>query len=225
MPRKGQPSPRKGQTLSKEWRDNISKGMTGLRVGPNHPLWRGGGSSKYGAGWKRAKRLARERADGKCEHCHRTPEESGFVLDVHHKIPVRYFNTPSDAHALSNLIVLCRRCHAITEHKVDAELPLFAVANVPHHPLPKHTAPIKACPVCGTQFKSTRTRHTYCSRSCLGKATMANRPKPINSGVNLSCPVCGKEFNVRPYRAQSGKTLTCSPSCRASFNNRIRAQR
>ncbi|WP_442928671.1 HNH endonuclease, partial [Natronomonas sp.] len=42
-------------------------------------------------------------------------------LEVHHIIPVRQFREAddadiSDAHALSNLVTLCKRCHPRADH-------------------------------------------------------------------------------------------------------------
>lgn len=120
---KGRLCPWKGQQLPPQWRDNISQGMTGTRVGANHPGWKGGAYSHYGSGWKRAKRIALERANGQCEKCHTTP--SNQRCDVHHKIPVRCFSDIADAHAQTNLIVLCRLCHHSAEKEAMKALPLW----------------------------------------------------------------------------------------------------
>lgn len=125
----GRPCPWRDKDLPEEWRDNISEGMTGTRVGKNHPLWKGGAEKRYGTGWKRAKRITLRRADGQCESCGKTPEELGRPLDVHHKIPVRYFTVPSDAHSLSNLIALCRPCHVKAERAGYESMPLFQSVN------------------------------------------------------------------------------------------------
>lgn len=117
--RLNQPSPRKGKKLPKEHRDNISKGMTGLRVLENHPLWRGGNGLKYGSGWKRAKRLVRERANHRCEICDISEEKlkHNWQLDIHHIIPFRCFNDHREANKLENLLAVCRKCHNKIDNK------------------------------------------------------------------------------------------------------------
>lgn len=81
---------------------------------------------KYGAGWRRQRRKALERADHQCERCGITDDDHrekyieptrdvGFGLDVHHRVSVRLFkrwDLPlKDANRLSNLEVLCQSCH------------------------------------------------------------------------------------------------------------------
>jgi 5-methylcytosine-specific restriction endonuclease McrA len=125
----GRPSPWKGEHLPESWRDNISRGQVGQKVGANHPMWRGGGSMKYGPGWKRAKRLALRRAGGRCQTCNIDDTDLTEPLHVHHKIPVRCFASPPEAHNNSNLIVLCRTCHSLAERMADETLPLFLPAG------------------------------------------------------------------------------------------------
>lgn len=112
--RVGRPCPWKGQTLPAEWRNNISRAQEGLLAGEKHPRWKGG-PVRYGTGWALARRLARERANGRCQHCNRTVEEIGRPLDIHHKVPVREFPNKRDAHTPENLEALCRRCHVAAE--------------------------------------------------------------------------------------------------------------
>ena len=89
----------------------------------SHPRWTGGTRNNRGVGWRAAKKLAYKLSDGKCKMC-RKP-----ARDVHHKIPVRCFAKPSDAHVQSNLVVLCHRCHPKAEKVFRLTLPLFDLAQ------------------------------------------------------------------------------------------------
>lgn len=103
-----------GTSNSNETRALISEAMTGER----NPNWEGGYYRRYGAGWA----VARERALDRDEVCQRCGEDgTNLELDVHHVIPVRAFHEAedralADAHDLDNLVVLCKRCHALVEH-------------------------------------------------------------------------------------------------------------
>lgn len=97
-----------------EWRSEFL-------VGENNPKWRGGDSDNpYGTGWYCARKLCLKRAMGCCEKC-----KSKKPLQVHHCLPVRYFNKYSDAHDLKNLLVLCARCHGAEHRKLRIALPLL----------------------------------------------------------------------------------------------------
>jgi len=72
---------------------------------------------EFDGGWyslgKAQKAKARER-DG--HHCRKCKEPViGKQAHVHHLIPERCFDTPEEAHALSNLITLCDKCHLTVE--------------------------------------------------------------------------------------------------------------
>lgn len=90
--------------------------------GENSPTWRGGhrywsvgrfGKDKEGLSWKQQRRLAWERDDRTCQHCHKKKNRNP---DVHHIKPWR----ESQSHALDNLICLCQSCHL----KEEANVPL-----------------------------------------------------------------------------------------------------
>lgn len=103
-----------GRTKSRETRERMSEAATGEQ----NPNWKGGYYRRYGDGWA----VARERALKRDDRCQRCGEDgSDLDLDVHHIVPVRAFHEaddqePSDAHDLDNLVVLCKRCHALVEH-------------------------------------------------------------------------------------------------------------
>ena len=67
-----------------------------------NPMWENGRSQiPYARGWTRkVKLIALERANHQCEIC-----QSNKTLDTHH------IDYHKDNHDLSNLQVLCRKCH------------------------------------------------------------------------------------------------------------------
>lgn len=95
-------------------RDCLSNWMSENRRGKNHHNWDNGGG-KYVGKWSRARKKALERDDYQCQNCGTTTEEIGRNPDVHHIVPLRKFDEPQDAHALDNLVSLCRKCHRNVE--------------------------------------------------------------------------------------------------------------
>lgn len=85
----------------------------------NHPNFRGGYDTYYGASWRSQRRKARRR-DKVCQDCGVSPETLGRVLDVHHLIAFREFGVEQhvEANDLCNLISLCKPCHARREWPV-----------------------------------------------------------------------------------------------------------
>lgn len=67
-----------------------------------------------GPGWRSKRQQIQQRAGGKCELC--TRQE---VLDTHHRIPARRFNTFEEANRTENLIGVCKSCHGHIEPTVD----------------------------------------------------------------------------------------------------------
>ena len=115
------------------------------RSGDKNPRWKGGyqhyapgrhGRDKDGLSWKVQRRLAWERDNFTCQHCH---IKGGRNPDVHHIIPW----PTSLSHALDNLISLCRKCHSIEDGKCHevwgGQLVAKDVKKVVH----------SSCPVCG----------------------------------------------------------------------------
>ena len=80
------------------------------------------GATTYNRGWFRARRLALERDNYSCQNCGKGADDLGQEPDVHHQTPVRLFDDAEDAHALENLISLCRSCHAHIEWKTGRQL-------------------------------------------------------------------------------------------------------
>lgn len=81
-------------------------------TGPNSPNWRGGHDPNRGPGWQRIAAEIRERDGYRCRRCGRSQEEEGSRLSVDHVIPWRSFATAEEANERSNLVALCRSCHA-----------------------------------------------------------------------------------------------------------------
>lgn len=99
------------------WNDALN--AAGLPINKAHGVV--DGDLSYGASWPEQRVKALEAENYTCQECgigdetHRA--ENGFGLDVHHRTKVREFEDPSNAHKLSNLVVLCRRCHADVEYR------------------------------------------------------------------------------------------------------------
>ena len=92
--------------------------MSESTAGEANPNWRGGYDGRYGAGWAPARAAVVER-DEVCQHC--GEDGSDRPLHVHHIVPVRAFRAVEDvslsaAHDLSNLVLLCQRCHGKADY-------------------------------------------------------------------------------------------------------------
>ena len=110
-----------------------SHAMSG-RVGEDHPCWRGGitpdRQTLYRTPeWKASVRAVWQRSDASCERCgkdHRRIDRSREKFHVHHVVP---FWTGIQRSDLSNLALLCERCHRFVHstRNLDREfLPSFA---------------------------------------------------------------------------------------------------
>lgn len=103
------------------WRDAIAEAGYEPRPsmndqsGENNYNWKGG-YGNYSRDWDEARKQALERDDYECKICGRSDEDHqedfGKSLDIHHIRPARKFDDQEKAHQLSNLITLCRSCHA-----------------------------------------------------------------------------------------------------------------
>lgn len=57
------------------------------------------------------KRLVLERDEFSCRRCGASKEDLRRNPDVYHRVPVRTFENPDDAHTLDNVVSLCPACH------------------------------------------------------------------------------------------------------------------
>lgn len=90
--------------------------------GKNSPSWRGGLITDRGENWEEVSMFIRQRDHFQCQSC--GEKQNGVMLDVHHKIPYRFFNGDwRKANREENLITLCRSCHAKQESHRWREVP------------------------------------------------------------------------------------------------------
>lgn len=91
------------------------------KTGEKNPMWAGGCDGYYGPNWREQRRRARKRDGHRCLRCPMTEKEHinkfGEGLHVHHVRPFRTFRDEGGnvdyeaAHALDNLVTVCRVCH------------------------------------------------------------------------------------------------------------------
>jgi len=94
-----------------EHRPETLEKMSEVKRGEDNPMWEGGYDSEYGHTWPRMREKALKRDEYGCRVCG-TEED----LHVHHKLPVRTFDDPNDAHYLVNLVTCCVTCHPKLEN-------------------------------------------------------------------------------------------------------------
>lgn len=89
--------------------------------GKDHPRWNGGGYPAvfYRDGWKPIKRMLLEKAQGRCQKCNQVSRK----LDIHHLKPIRHCSSLKEANRLSNLKVVCRKCHLLLEKESRKKYP------------------------------------------------------------------------------------------------------
>lgn len=82
--------------------------------GERSPHWKGGELPYYGPNWRQQRNKARHRDRHACQHCGKHRDQLPEELSVAHIVPFRVFGLANyrRANALSNLITLCRPCHA-----------------------------------------------------------------------------------------------------------------
>ncbi len=86
-------------------------------VGKKSPNWKNAKSWHYLGRWKRQRQLAKQRDQFTCRKCHRSYPAKSNALVVHHIVPYHHFKIPNHAHALNNLLTLCRPCHGQCHRK------------------------------------------------------------------------------------------------------------
>ena len=86
------------------------------RRGANNINYRGGTIKGRGQNWGHQKRQVLKRDNYKCQICGKKIDRKKWDFGVHHIKPYREFNGDYEAaNQLSNLITLCRKCHAKVE--------------------------------------------------------------------------------------------------------------
>ena len=118
-------------------------------------------------------------------------------LIVHHRDWDRTHNDPS------NLITLCRTCHA-KEH--------FDVVD---------TKIVKVCLVCGKNFNPMRTKREsqiLCKRKVCSAKWKAIQKRSVHEQVD--CVICGQ-----PFTQKHSRHVCCSDECTKINNDRSKAER
>ncbi len=98
----------------------------------------------YGPDWQAQRAKTRERDGFRCAECG-AAERGNRQHDVHHRVPFRVFNyipglnrNDREANRLSNLVLLCRRCHHRLEAGVRARTGMDGVAYALGNLAPLH---------------------------------------------------------------------------------------
>lgn len=95
-------------------RQCLYSAMSIARRGAGNPNFNGGVTRQpYGPNWGSQSKKARKRDDYTCQSCgYRWHKKAERFVDVHHIVPNNTFGGDFEkSNALTNLIVLCRRCH------------------------------------------------------------------------------------------------------------------
>lgn len=107
-------------------RECTNKWYSDMLSSPWNPKWRTGDVQRdYGENWLEVRREVLKRDRFECQRCGMTwkehTEKYNKSLDVHHKTPLREFESPKKANTMDNLVTLCKSCHMEVEHKGDTE--------------------------------------------------------------------------------------------------------
>ncbi|MBG7609381.1 MAG: DEAD/DEAH box helicase [Anaerolineae bacterium] len=96
-------------------------------------LWKNN-PAQYGPSWKETTLIARSRDQYCCQAC--GTSEKNLVHHVHHKQPLRAFQSYHQANKLENLITLCPGCHQLAEKVVRIRSGLSGAAYTLSHLAP-----------------------------------------------------------------------------------------
>lgn len=176
--------------------DHLSK-----RIGEKNPAWRPvGEKSSY-----RSLRLSvrKEIMDSGyvCEDC----LQKNDVMEVHHVDKNRHNDDPS------NLVVLCKPCHA-NRHKGERAYNLILKSE--NHSKKQRRAR-KACEYCGKEFLIYNPSLRFCSRKCAGVFNNAHLEK--NRKMSL-CVFCGTEFVTQLAQKRKFCSFGCYTKSRLAAN-------
>lgn len=129
---KGKTSPNKGKKMSEEQKNKLSKAHMGLHhtqktkdkiskafTGAKHPHWLGGKSYElYGVKFnKKLKEIIRKRDHYECQKCYKNQNECKSLSGLEYSLIIHHIDYNKKNNQESNLISLCRNCHAKTNHK------------------------------------------------------------------------------------------------------------
>jgi hypothetical protein len=128
-----------------------------------------------------------------CHHC--GIQGTRKTLDCHHIVPFRLFKNMRDANAKSNLITLCKRCHAKADNAYWAAHPeQFSSKRLPYP-----SCPPRSCEKCGDIMSDPSSATKFC-RKCR----------------TFRCDVCHKTF-MRPIKDRNRVERFCSRACNVAF--------
>ena len=94
-----------------------------LIAAPRPPTFR----YDYGPGWAAFRLKVIARSGGVCERC-----KKARAVHVHHRLPVRYFIFPQDAHFMENALHVCNDCHKTEHDEIRRDLPLLDTIPFQH---------------------------------------------------------------------------------------------
>lgn len=99
-------------------------------AGDKSPNWKGGKVHSYGrSGWKKIRIRIRRRDSQTCQCCSVKWRRGQRRFDVHHIKAFDLFENPIEANLDSNLVTLCRLCHAKFHPLYTGSLPAIAKAS------------------------------------------------------------------------------------------------
>ena len=84
----------------------------------------------YGPDWEKIRNTVLVRDQNTCQICGKFSEKN--LLHVHHKMPMRSFNSFLEANHLSNLVSLCPRCHKRAESVVRVNSGINGLGYILH---------------------------------------------------------------------------------------------
>lgn len=172
--------------------------------GPDSPRWKGGhkhwskgrnGKDKDGLSWKTQRKLAWERDNYECQHCH---QKKNRKPDVHHIKP--WMN--SHSHALENLICLCQQCHLTEEAKVQEIWGGQLINRNP--PIVKEK---RACSICHNRIGRGRNKNGNICNSCLVDGKIKEAIELRSQGISLREIMCilNVSMGTASHYANGGK--------------------
>ena len=94
------------------------------------------GPLQYGPHWDNQREAILARDDYRCRVCGKQKEET--QLHIHHRQPLRSFQSRHEANRAENLITVCPRCHQRVENVVRVRSGLAGLAHLLHHLAPLH---------------------------------------------------------------------------------------